>query len=119
VPKILSKISTLLYILGVPLGLAERFSRGIAGITDSILDEGESMLLIKPNLDPRIMFLGRTISRGLLLLLLLSLSALLFFVFYMSGYIAFLFSETVGVPLSVRGAIVTGVSCGAGVSPRS
>jgi hypothetical protein len=81
-----------------------------------MLDERESILLIRPNLDPRIIFLGRTIPRGLLLLLLLSLSAVLSFAFYVSGYIAFLFSEIIGVPLSVRGAIVTGVSCGAGIS---
>jgi hypothetical protein len=80
-----------------------------------MLDERESILLIRPNLDPRIIFLGRTIPR-LLLLLLLSLSAVLSFAFYVSGYIAFLFSEIIGVPLSVRGAIVTGVSCGAGIS---
>jgi hypothetical protein len=114
--KILSAISILLYILGVPLGLAERFSRSIAGITDSMLDKGESILLIRPNLDPRIMFLGRAIPRGLLLLLLLSLSAVLFFAFCISRYIAFLFSKTIRVPLSIRGAIVTGISCGVGVS---
>jgi hypothetical protein len=117
VPKILSAISILLYVLGVPLGLAERLSRDIAGITDSMLDKGESISLIRPNLDPRIMFLGRITLRGLLLLLLLSLSVLLFFAFCMSGYIAFLFSEIVGVPFSVRRAIVTGVSCRAGISP--
>jgi hypothetical protein len=66
-PKILSTNSILLYILGVPLGLVERFSRGIAGITDSVLDKRESMLLIRLYLDPRIIFLGRTIPRGLLL----------------------------------------------------
>jgi hypothetical protein len=115
----LSMISISLYILGVPLGLAEYFSRSIAGITDSMLDKREFMLLIKPNLDPRIIFLGRIILRGLLLLLLLSLSAVLFFTFCISGYIAFLFSETVGVLLFVRGAIVTRVGCRAGISPQS
>jgi hypothetical protein len=108
VPKILST-NSFLYILGVPLGLAERFSRNITGITDSVLDKRKFILLIRLNLDPRIMFLGRTIPRGLLLLLLLSLSAVLFFMFCMSRYIAFLFSKTVRVPLFVRGAVVTGV----------
>jgi hypothetical protein len=117
VPKILSAIFILLYILGVHLGLAERLSRGIAGITDFMLDKGESMLLIRPNLDPRIIFLGKTTPQGLLLLLLLSLSALLSFVFCMSGYIAFLFSKIVRVPLSIRGVVVTGVGCRAGISP--
>jgi hypothetical protein len=42
--------------------------------------------------------------------LLLFLSAVLFFVFYISGYIVFLFSKTVGVPLSVRGAVVTRIN---------
>jgi hypothetical protein len=84
-----------------------------------VLDKKESILLIRLNLDPRIIFLGRAILRGLLLLLLLSLSAVLFFAFCMSGYIAFLFSETIRVPLSVRGAVVTGVSCGVKVSPWS
>jgi hypothetical protein len=98
----------LLYILEVFLGLAERFSRDIAGITDSVLNKGEFMLLIGLNLDPRIIFLGKTIPRGLLLLLL-SLSIILFFAFYMSGYIIFFFSKTVGIPLSARGVIVTGV----------
>jgi hypothetical protein len=92
VPKILSAIFILLYILGVPLGLVKRLSRNITGITDSMLDKGEFILLIKLNLDPRIMFLGRTIPRELLLLLLLSLSAMLFFVFCMSRYITFFFS---------------------------
>jgi hypothetical protein len=117
--KTLSAISTLLYILGVPLGLVERLSRGIAGITDSVLDKGESISLIRLNLDPRIIFLGRTIPRELLLLLLLSLSALLSFAFCVSRYIAFLFSEIIGVPLSVGGAVVTRVGCGAGISPWS
>jgi hypothetical protein len=81
-----------------------------------MLDERESISLIRLNLDPRIMFLGRAISRGLLLLLLLSLSAVLSFAFCMSRYIAFLFSEIVRVPLSVGGAIVTGVGYGAGIS---
>jgi hypothetical protein len=119
VPKILFAISILLYILGVPLGLAECFSRSITGITDSVLDKGESISLIKPNLNPRIMFLGRTTPRGLLLLLLLFLSIVLSFAFCVSRYIAFLFSEIIRVPLSVRRAIVTRVSCRAGVSPRN
>jgi hypothetical protein len=84
-----------------------------------MLDEGEFMSLIGPNLDPWIIFLGRAIPRGLLLLLLLFLSAVLSFAFCVSRYIAFLFSEIVRVPFSVRGAIVIRVSCGAGVSPRS
>jgi hypothetical protein len=109
VPKTLSANYILLYILGVLLGLAERFSRNIAGITDPVLDKRESISLIRLNLDPRIMFLERTTPRGLLLLLLLSLSAVLFFAFYMSRYIAFFFSEIIRVPLSVRGAVVTGV----------
>jgi hypothetical protein len=102
--------SILLYILGVPLGLAERFSRNITRITNFMLDKGESMLLIRLYLDPRIIFLGRAAPRGLLLLLPLSLSVVLSFAFYVSGYIAFLFSKTVRVPLFVRGAIVTRVS---------
>jgi hypothetical protein len=93
IPKILSANSILLYILGVFLGLAERLSRNIAGITDSVLDKRESILLIKPNLDPWIIFLGRTILQGLLLLLLLSLSAVLSFAFCVSGYIAFFFQR--------------------------
>jgi hypothetical protein len=92
-------------MLGVFLSLAERLFRGIAGITNSMLDEGESMSLIGLNLDPRIVFLGRTAPQGLLLLLLLSLSAVLSFAFYISRYIVFLFSEIIRVPLSVRGAI--------------
>jgi hypothetical protein len=84
-----------------------------------MLDKGESMLLIRPNLDPWIIFLGRAAPRELLLLLLLSLSVILSFAFCVSGYIAFLFSETVRVPLFVRGAIVTGIGCRAGISPRS
>jgi hypothetical protein len=64
------------------------------------------MLLIRLYLDPWIIFLGRAIPRGLLLLLLLSLSAVLSFAFCISGYIAFLFSKTIRVPLSVGGAIV-------------
>jgi hypothetical protein len=100
----------LLYILGVFLGLAERFSRNIAGIIDFMLDKKEFISLIKPNLDPWIIFLGRTILQGLLLLLLLFLSAVLFFAFCMSGYIAFLFSKIIGVPLSVRGVVVTRIS---------
>jgi hypothetical protein len=100
----------LLYILGVLLGLAEYFSRNIAGIIDSILDERESILLIRLNLDPRIIFLKIIILQELLLLLLLSLSVVLFFAFCMSRYIAFFFSETIRVLLFVRGAIVTRVS---------
>jgi hypothetical protein len=61
VPKILSANSISLYILGVSLSLAERFSRNIARITDFMLDKGESISLIRPNLDPRIIFLRRTI----------------------------------------------------------
>jgi hypothetical protein len=117
VPKILSTIFILLYILGVLLGLAERFSRNITRITDSMLDKRESMLLIRPNLDPRIIFLGRATPRGLLLLLLLFLSAVLSFAFCMSRYIAFFFNKTIRVPLSVGGAVVTGVGCGVGISP--
>jgi hypothetical protein len=119
VPKILFIIFISLYILEVSLGLAECFSRNIARITDFILDKGESILLIKLNLDPRIMFLGRAIPWGLLLLLLLSLSAVLFFAFCVSGYIIFFFSKTIKVPLSVRGAIVNGVNYRAGISPWS
>jgi hypothetical protein len=85
----------------------EYFSRNIARITNSILDKGESISLIKLNVDPWIIFLGRIIPRGLLLLLLLSLSAVLFFLFYISRYIAFLFSEIVRVLFFVRGAVVT------------
>jgi hypothetical protein len=88
----------------------ERFSRDITGITDSILDKKESILLIKLNLDPRIIFLKRIIPRGLLLLLLLSLSIILSFVFCIFRYITFFFSKIIGVPFSVRGVIVTGVS---------
>jgi hypothetical protein len=108
-PKILSTNSILLYILGVLLGLAERLSRSITGITDSILDKRKSILLIRLNLDPWIIFLRGVISRELLLLLLLSLSVILSFVFYISGYIVFLFSKTIGVPLFVGGVVVTGV----------
>jgi hypothetical protein len=110
-------IFILLYILGVPLGLAERLSRDIARITDFILNKRESISLIKLNLDPQIIFLGKTIPRGLLLLLLLSLSAVLFFAFCVSRYIAFFFSKIVRVLLSVKGVIVTRISCGVGVSP--
>jgi hypothetical protein len=105
--KILPTNSILLYILGVPLGLMEYFSRNIAGITDFILDKRESILLIRPNLDPRIIFLGKTIPQGLLLLLLLFLPAMLFFAFCVSRYVVFFFSEIVGVPLFARGVIVT------------
>jgi hypothetical protein len=99
----------LLYILGVPLGLAERFSRNIAGITDSILDKKESILLIRLNLDPWIIFLKRIIPRGLLLLLLLSLSAVLFFMFCISRYIVF-FNKIIRVLFSAGGTVVTRVS---------
>jgi hypothetical protein len=75
-----------------------------------MLDKGESISLIRLNLDPWIIFLKRTTPRGLLLLLLLSLSAVLFFAFCVSRYIAFLFSEIIRVLLFVGGAIVTGVS---------
>jgi hypothetical protein len=51
-PKILFTNSILLYILGVLLGFVEHFSRNIAGITDSMLDKREFILLIKLNLDP-------------------------------------------------------------------
>jgi hypothetical protein len=114
---LLFMIFILLYILGVPLGLAERLSRDIARITDFILNKRESISLIKLNLDPQIIFLGKTIPRGLLLLLLLSLSAVLFFAFCVSRYIAFFFSKIVRVLLSVKGVIVTRISCGVGVSP--
>jgi hypothetical protein len=72
-----------------------------------MLDKGESILLIRLNLDSWIIFLRRITPRGLLLLLLLSLSVVLSFVFCMSGYIAFLFSEIVRVLLSVGAAVVT------------
>jgi hypothetical protein len=75
-----------------------------------MLDKRKFMLLIRPNLDPWIIFLGRIIPRGLLLLLLLSLSAVLFFVFCVFGYITFFFSKIIRIPFSVRGAIVTGIS---------
>jgi hypothetical protein len=75
-----------------------------------MLDEGEFILLIRLNLDPRIIFLGKTISRGLLLLLLLSLSAMLSFAFCISRYITFLFSEIIRVLLFIRRAIITGIS---------
>jgi hypothetical protein len=116
VPKILSTNSILLYILGVPLGLAERFSGNIAEIIDSILDKRESILLIRLNLDPWIIFLRRIIPQGLLLLLLLSLSAMLSFVFCISRYIIFFFSKIIRIPLSARRVIVTRVGWGAGVS---
>jgi hypothetical protein len=110
--KILSTNFIILYILGVLLGFAERFSRNITRIIDSILDKRESILLIKLNLDPWIIFLRRIVSRGLLLLLLLllSLSVMLFFVFCISRYIAFFFSKIIRIPFSVRGAIVTGIN---------
>jgi hypothetical protein len=117
VPKILYAISILLYILGVPLGLVERLSRNIAGITDFMLDKREFISLIRLNLDPWIIFLRRTAPRGLLLLLLLSLFTLLFFVFYIFRYIIFFFNKTIRILLSVWGAVVTGVSYRAGVSP--
>jgi hypothetical protein len=109
-PKILSANFILLYILGVPLGLAERFFRNITRITDSILDKRESILLIRLNLDPQIIFLGKTIPRGLLLLLLLSRSAVLFFVFCVSRYITFFFSETIRILFFIRGAVITRIS---------
>jgi hypothetical protein len=103
IPKILSANSILLYILGILLGLVEYFSGNITGITDSMLDKGEFILLIRLNLDPWIIFLGRIILQGLLLLLLLSLSAMLSFVFCVSRYIIFLFSKTIRVLLSAGG----------------
>jgi hypothetical protein len=84
-----------------------------------MLDKRKSISLIRPNLDPRIMFLGRTIPRGLLLLLLLFLSVILFFAFCISRYIAFLFSEIIRVPLFIRGAVVTGIGWETGVFPWS
>jgi hypothetical protein len=108
--KILSANSILLYILEILLGLVERFSRSIAGIIDFILDKRKSILLIRLNLDPRIIFLRRVTPRGLLLLLLLFLSAILFFAFCVSRYIVFFFSEIVRVLLSARGAIIIRIS---------
>jgi hypothetical protein len=54
-----------------------------------MLNKGEFILLIRLNIDPRIIFLGKTIPRGLLLSPLLSLFAVLFFAFYVSRYIVF------------------------------